>query len=226
MLTTHSPIMVDVASDPRSLVIHRRTNSTVPPTVKQLRTDPFIGDAEKEDEREKLRAVLDFHPTTCEAFFAKHAVLVEGDSELAILLQKKVLDLAGVSAVSSKDCTVVSCAGKWTIPAVARLMMEFGIPLRVIHDQDRKDRTPAQLEAAEGIDAFRANAKIAAIVPAAQILVNEDTLEDLLWDDGKRISSDKPFRAWKRARELCEGRTNLDHAPRLLELIRFVYQPF
>jgi energy-coupling factor transporter ATP-binding protein EcfA2 len=225
ILTTHSPIMVDVATDALSLVIHRRPLPTDPPSVKQLDHDPFEGDPIKAEERIKLRAVLDFHPTTCEAFFAKHAVLVEGDSELAVLMHKELPTLAGADLKSAKDCTIVSCAGKWTIPAIARLMVEFGIPVRIVHDLDKKKRTAKELEEAEAIDAYKANARIASIVPAAHILVNDDTLEDILWDE-RPSSGDKPYKAWKRVRELCEGKANLDHAPKLRDLVRFVYKPF
>ncbi|MBW8017606.1 MAG: AAA family ATPase [Planctomycetes bacterium] len=228
ILSTHSPIMVDVATDPRALVIHRRASPVEPPRLTQLDHDPFADGEEREQERETLRAMLDFHPTVCEAFFAKHAVLVEGDSEVAVLLHRaKLWELAGIDGNATKDITVVSCAGKWTIAPVARLLREFQIPVRVIHDKDAKGRSSTDLAALTGFDAYCANARLASIVDTANILVVEDTLEDILWPDGDRPqgSDDKPFRAWRRVGVLCEGKSDLNHVPRLRDMLKFAFVP-
>ena len=37
---------------------------------------------------------------------------------------------------------------------------------------------------------------------------------------------DKPYRAWKRVRVLCDGKTNLDHAVRLKEVVAFAFKHF
>lgn len=226
ILSTHSPIMVDVATDPRALVIHRRASPVEPPRLTQLDHDPFAEDDERKQERDTLRATLVFHPSVCEAFFAKHAVLVEGDSEVAVLLHRaKLWGLAGIDADATKDITVISCGGKWTIPPVARLLREFEIPVRVIHDQDAKDRSTEDLVGLTGFDPYCANARIASIVGAAKIFVAKDTLEDLLWPDGDRPKSakDKPFRAWRRVGELCEDKPDLNHAPGLRDMLRFAF---
>ncbi|MES2985312.1 MAG: AAA family ATPase [Pseudomonadota bacterium] len=220
--TTHSPFMVNV-SEPCSLVIHRRADAASPPRNKQLREDPFI---EHAGERERLRALLDFHPTVCEAFFAKHVVLVEGDTEIAALTrQPKLLELAGIPEADYKDVTLVSCDGKWTIPSIARLLNRFEIPYRVVHDCDRQDRTDEELEQITPLDPYKANAKIASIVNATNLHVVDDTFEHvLLWDTAP--SKDKPYRAWKQIHALCHERTDLTHAPLLLEVLQFVYRPF
>lgn len=226
ILSTHSPIMVDVASDPRALVIHRRTSPTEPPRLKQLDHDPFAMDDEREKERETLRATLVFHPTVCEAFFAKHAVLVEGDSEIAVLCHRaKLWELAGIDAEAIKDVTIVSCSGKWTIPPIARLLREFQVPVRVIHDKDAQGRSREELQSLPTFNPYRANARIESIVGTADTHIVEDTLEDLLWLDGDAPQSpkDKPFRAWQRAGELCAGKANLDHVPDLRDMVKFAF---
>ena len=228
ILSTHSPIMVDVATDPRALVIHRRTGPTQPPRLKQLDHDPFAADDEREKERETLRATLVFHPTVCEAFFAKRAVLVEGDSEMAVLCHRANLwKLAGIDADAAKDVTVVSCSGKWTIPPIARLLCQFQIPVRVIHDRDAHGRSPEQLGTLPAFNPYHANARIASIVDTADTHIVEDTLENLLWPDGDAALSpkDKPFRAWQRAGELCAGKANLDHVPGLRDMVKFAFAP-
>jgi energy-coupling factor transporter ATP-binding protein EcfA2 len=239
VITTHSPLLVDVATDPRSLVIHRRSESSTPPVVSQLRVDPFegvaTGDTAAEErrqqlleERSRLQAALSFHPTVCEAFFAKHAVLVEGDSELAVLNHSPiVLDLAGVPKEQSRDVTVVSCDGKLTIRPIARLLSAFGIPFRVIHDRDMHGKTLEQL-IEEKSHPFHENARIASLVPADRCHVIDDTLEDVLFPPEQRRKSakDKPFRAWRQVGLLCTDKSDLDHAPGLRDLVRFAFSPF
>ena len=228
VVSTHSPFLVDVASDPCSLVIHRRSSSSRPPGVKQLRIDPLAGEKRK-DERQRLRALLDFHPTVCEAFFAKHVVLVEGDTELAVFSKPQtVCRLAGISDEQTRDVTIVSCNGKWTIIPIARLLCAFGIPTRVVHDCDRKGRSDEKLSELKTSE-FHANAKIAEVVPGGDVFVVDDTFEHVLWDKTKktyRTKKDKPFRAWKRVRVLCKKKENLDHAPALKRVIEFVFRPF
>ena len=119
VVTTHSPFLVDVADEPRSLGLFRRDRDDHP-TISQLEVDPFSRATAREEERSRLRAALDFHPSVCEAFFARHAVLVEGDTEVAILSQHpRLLQACGVEEGDAREVTIVSCGGKWTIAPVA-----------------------------------------------------------------------------------------------------------
>lgn len=227
IISTHSPFLVDVADDPCSLVIHRRDQGAQPPRIKQLAADPLSG-AAMQEERQRLRATLDFHPTVCEAFFAKHVVLVEGDTEIASLVrQPELYRLAGVTEDNHRDVTVVSCDGKWTIIPIARLLNAFGIPLRVIHDRDRKGKADEEL-AQDRSHEFHANIRIAEVAGNESVLVIDDTFEHVLWDPetAPQSAKDKPFRAWRRVRELCDARENLNHAPRLKQVVEFAFRPF
>jgi len=48
-----------------------------------------------------------------------------------------------------------------------------------------------------------------------------------LWDkNAPKSKSDKPYRGWKRVKELCEEKENLDHAPKLRDVVRFAYAAF
>jgi len=224
IVSTHSPFLIDVGEDPLSLAIFKRANATTAPTVKQLTEDPFA-EAGAAGDREALQATLSFHPSVCEAFFASRTILVEGASELAVLVhQPKLYELAEVNEQARASCTVVSCAGKWTIAPMAHLLRKFEVPFRVIHDCDRKGRNNAALAECAPIDPFRANARIAQFVDAANLLVIDDTLEHVLWNAPyPNITSDKPYRAWKRVGELCADVENLDHVPQLRNMVRFAF---
>jgi predicted ATP-dependent endonuclease of OLD family len=175
-----------------------------------------------------LRALLDFHPTVCEAFFAKRAVLVEGDTELAVLVaQPDLYKLAGIDPEVVRDTSVICCDGKWTIIPMARILAALGVPVRVIHDRDRKGRSDEEL-AKLPTGEFSANARIGEVVGREAVHVVDDTFEDLLWPANERTDSsrDKPYRAWRRVHQLCAGSASLDHAPGLRDAVQFAFAPF
>lgn len=220
ILTTHSPFMIDVGQDPLSLIVFRRKDSKSVPEVTQLKTDPFELDEDSKRDRIALRAALDFHPSVCEAFFGKRTLLVEGDSEVAIFTHTpRLYEKAGVEFEKRRHCTVVSCGGKWTIPPMANLLKQFKIPFRIIHDQDRRGKTDAELANLEGIDPYRANVRIAKFVEPGNVRVIDDTLEDIFWDKRPTSSGDKPYRMWRRVTELVEADAALDQ--KIIDLVKF-----
>lgn len=226
VISTHSPFLVNVAEDPRSLIILRRPDRHSPPIVRQLDEDPFEGDDIVKMEREALRAALDFHPTVCEAFFAERTVLVEGDTEVAVLVhQPRLYELCGIPKDKVEGCSIVSCGGKWTIPGMARLLKLFGVPVRVIHDRDARGRSLDELRQAPAIDPYRVNERLAQLMSSDDIFVVEDSFEDLLWSTGERPQSagDKPYRAWRRVKELCADEGGLGRFPKLRELVEFAF---
>jgi putative ATP-dependent endonuclease of OLD family len=217
--TTHSPVFINVADVPESLIILSRTgNGKI--TLKQLTKNPFEDSEAGKIERDALRAALDFHPSVCEVFFASKVILVEGDTEMAIFKHcQPLLKYCGVHLEHSLDCTIVSCGGKWTIPAIGRLLSKFGIAFKVVHDLDRHGKTDAELTKLPAIHPFKANARISLITSSENIFICEDTLEDL-WEGSK---SDKPYSAIRKIIELVEAH---DVPERLDELVKFVYSDF
>ncbi|MCG8455485.1 MAG: ATP-dependent endonuclease, partial [Holophagales bacterium] len=193
--------------------------------VSQLAEDPFAAGEGRQEERERLRAAIDFHPTVCEAFFARHALLVEGDTEVAILRHSRtLLQAAGVDDARAREVSVVSCGGKWTIVPVARLLSQMEVPFRILHDEDRKGLSDEELKERKS-HPWWANERIRKAAGAASIRLSRDTAEDVLWPDTTRGrgSSDKPYRAWARVREILETDERLDGFPELRKMVRFAY---
>lgn len=229
ILTTHSPFMIDIAENTKSLILIKRNIQTNLPEKVQLDEDPFINHEGIFDEREALRATLDFHPTVLESFFAKRVVLVEGDSEIAMFkLSKEVLERMNEydEEIEKKiaETTFVSCSGKWTILPIARLMNKFDIPFKVIHDKDQKGRTQVEINSLPRFHPYFANQRIEDLVGVDHISVSDDTLEHIFWPDPtnrREIKSDKPFTAWKRVKEMIEE--GLDDYVEFKNLFKFVY---
>lgn len=209
--STHSPFLINLGEKPESLKLIKRDSGNER-QVHQVKSDIFEKDGAY-DERTILRATLDFHPTVCESLFAKRVVIVEGDTEVAVFsmigeLAKKL----GVEGSLDKDATVVSAGGKWTIPALAKVLNALDIDYRVIHDTDRKGLTDAELDEKAAIHPFKANEKIENIATAERVFLVEDTFEHVLWDQGQNESvksTDKPFNSWKRMRDYIDGTQDL-----------------
>lgn len=228
IVSTHSPFLIDIAENPSSLKLIKDTNEGTR-TVHEIDDTIFHVD-ESYDEREMLRAALDFHPTVCEAFFAKRVIVVEGDTEVAILrFASELCEKFGISTELVKDTTIVSAGGKWTIPAIARILSKLNIPFKIVHDTDRKGMTEEQINQISAINAYRANAKIENIVGADRVFRVDDTFEHLLWDpiiDGNAPSDGgKPFNAWKRVRAYLDGTITLNAVceNKLRAVIQFIY---
>lgn len=217
--STHSPVLINVADSPESLIILSR-NASGKIYAKQLRENPFEDSAVGHIERDALRAALDFHPTVCEVFFADKVVLVEGDTEMAIFKHcDDLLNHCNVNLEKSLDCTIVSCGGKWTIPAIGRLLSRFGISFKVVHDLDQHGKSDAQLDELPPIHPYKANDRIALTTAPENIFICDDTIEDL-WDGSK---SDKPYSAIRKNIELVQSDTVPD---KIKKLVTFVYSEF
>ncbi|PJZ51217.1 AAA family ATPase [Leptospira adleri] len=224
VITTHSPFLINVTENPKSLLIFSKEPG-LPPKIKQLKSDPFEGSKQLKIEKERLRATVDFHPTVCEAFFARRVILVEGATEIAVLKNHPELyKLCSISETSLRDCSIISCGGKWTIISMARLLLAFGIPLKIVHDMDKKGRTSDELSATRAIDPYHVNEKLLQLLgDNDKLFVCEDTFEDLIWTGKKYTNKDKPFRAWKRIEDICSIQNELDKFPNLKALVSFVY---
>lgn len=217
--TTHSPVFINVADVPNSLVILSR-NREGKIYLRQLTENPFDDSEHGNIERDALRAALDFHPSVCEVFFASKVVLVEGDTEMAIFKHcSPLLEYCGVNTERSLDCTIVSCGGKWTIPATGRLLSKFGIDFKIVHDLDRHGKSEEELKTLLPFHPYNVNARIKLIANDENTFICEDTLEDL-WK-GKK--TDKPYSAIQSNIELVN---NKNVSNKMIDLVKFVYSDF
>jgi putative ATP-dependent endonuclease of the OLD family len=224
VISTHSPFFIDVASDPCSLIILKRQTPSGCPAIVQLTTDPFGEDIDSQHDKEALRAALDFHPSVTEAFFAKRVVFVEGDTEVAVLRHSNnLLSLIGIDGNQVNDTSIISCGGKWTILSMARLLNEFQIPYRVIHDRDRQGKTDEELLNILSIHPYRANNRIREIAGEDNVLIIDDTFEHVFGEDTSIPHSEKPYNAWRRVQEICQQDGELLNYPRLVHVIQFAY---
>ncbi|EII5416227.1 AAA family ATPase [Vibrio alginolyticus] len=209
--STHSPFLINIADKPESLKLIKKNVGNVR-VVHQVSSTIFES-TENYDEREILRAALDFHPTVCESLFAKRVVIVEGDTEVAVFsMISELAEKLGIEDCLDKDTTVISAGGKWTITALVKVLNSLNIDYRVIHDTDRKGLSDEELADKAAIHPFKANAKIEAVANAERVFLVDDTFEHVLWDQvaGESAkSTDKPYNSWKRVRDYIDGKVDL-----------------
>lgn len=225
--STHSPFLINIAEKPESLKLIKKDAGNIR-VVHQISEKIFDSDKDY-DERQILRAALDFHPTVCESLFAKRVVIVEGDTEVAVFsMISELAEKLGIDDVIDKDTTVISAGGKWTIPALAKVLNALAIDYRVIHDTDRKGLTDIELDSTSAIHPFRANIKISKIASPDKVFLVQDTFEHVLWDQvvgEKAKSTDKPYNSWKRVRDYIDGEIELTPASEatLREIVIFAF---
>ena len=133
--TTHSPVFIDMADNHRS-VIRLEKDDLRKVSAFQVSEEIFTGNT-ADDERQRLRMVTEFDASVNELFFAKRVVLVEGDTELAVL--QKAADLFGVFSdpMGRRDITFINCHGKTTMPLFIKVLNNFKIKYAVVHDIDK-----------------------------------------------------------------------------------------
>ena len=224
--STHSPFLIDLANKPESIKLIKLGdgNSRI---ASQLPNQLF----EKHDEYDEktfLRAVLDFHPTVCESLFAKQVVIVEGDTEVAVFsMIDELVKKLDIRASNHKDITVVSAGGKWTIPALVKVLKGLGIQYKVIHDRDAKGLDEKQLSEVHSLHPYRANEKIEEVAGEENIFQVDDTFEHVLWNKNQDSikSNSKPFHSWKRIRQFLDDEISLDTNCKatLQEIIKFAF---
>lgn len=209
LCTTHSPVFLDLADRHEGIVQFRKDEGQL--ECIQHGETLFDGEA-AEDQRARMRMLLNFDPGVNEVFFAARVALVEGDTEIATLPQiaKKMISTGGdeekiLKAV--RETTVINCRGKWTICAFQGVLNHFSIPYVVIHDQDAD-------EMEEG-----ANGRILELLGGDETRrrIHTATFEDLFEGLELRGKRDKPYRATAWIREtdpLPDG---------VLDFARFAY---
>lgn len=183
--TTHSPIFLDMADNHKSIVIFEKDETRKVKPV-QVEEEIFIGTTQDE-QKKRLRMVLNFDPAVNEVFFARRIVLVEGDSEIAALTRGA--ELLNIPSGRIRDTALINCRGKRTIPAFMRVLNHFKKRYFVLHDKDGDD------------DFNQIIADLASENGLGQVKFVDNTLEDVL-EIGEPSKKDKPIQALKRIDEL------------------------
>ncbi|HEJ1454446.1 TPA: AAA family ATPase [Pseudomonas aeruginosa] len=198
MVTTHSPVFIDLSRDNTSIV---RVERTVDGDVSG--TTIFRPERAKlsEDDREELKMLNLYDPYVAEFFFGGRTIVVEGDTEYTAFKEVMAENKARFG-----DVHVVRARGKYTIVALCKVLNQFGKPYAVLHDSDkemiegkkglrRNSAWAANKKILDAVGPQRGNVILAASIPNFEISMFDGPAE-----------GEKPYGAWERVRKDPETR--------------------
>ena len=139
MVTTHSPIFIDLSYDNTTIVrVDRNDDNAVKSTTLYR---PASAKLSAEDKTNlKLLNICD--PYVHEFFFGGRIIVVEGDTEYTVFSWLK-----GEYPGSYDDVHIIRARGKAIIPSVVKILNQFTCDYAVLHDTDTLDangrRNPA-----------------------------------------------------------------------------------
>ncbi len=190
LISTHSPVFIDVSKS-HTTIIRIEKESYGTPRV-------FCSDKAKftNDERLQLRMIRSCHPTVSEFFFADHVLLVEGETELAVLTDR----LAPDEQDRQTTHHIVNCMGKANLPLFARILNQFGTPYTIIHDADspkamRKDKWIINPMWTLNAEIVKVVADRSADLPACRLVVHIPDFEGYYFK--LKLGRDKPYQVVK-----------------------------
>lgn len=183
MITTHSPIFIDLAKDNTTVVrVERQSDNQVHSVTLYRPTKAKLDD----DDRANLKALNACDPYVNEFFFGGDVVVVEGDTEYTAFSMLKV-----DSPEKYRNLQIVRARGKGSILTILKILNQFSSRYAVLHDSD----TPLAKNGAS--PAWGVNASIRAAIDGAPMshqighVVSITNFEVALF--GKETSSDKPY---------------------------------
>lgn len=127
MISSHSPIFIDLTKDHTSIIRIEKKNSA------DYAINTFSTDEVKfsDDDKENLKMLNYCNPYFNEFFFSSNNLLVEGETEVTVV--KSLMQTGKIE----KDCIhVINCLGKANIVTVSKILNHFKVNYSILHDSD------------------------------------------------------------------------------------------
>lgn len=127
MVTTHSPVFIDLSRDNTSVVrVERKAKGEI------VGTTLYRAEAAQLslDDKANLKLLNLYDPYVAEFFFGGRVILVEGDTEYS------AFRLIMNEDKSFSDIHVIRARGKATIASLAKILNQFGATYSILHDTD------------------------------------------------------------------------------------------
>ncbi|GBC78781.1 DNA replication and repair protein RecF [bacterium HR08] len=128
-ISTHSTHFVDLEYYQRITIV-TKPDPTQGTQVRQCTQDLFAGE-EVQDRKRRFHMAYWINPDRGELFFAQKVVLVEGETEKAVLPF-----LAEKLGCFNPNVSVIDCGSKHNLPLYMEILNAFQIPYCVVHDED------------------------------------------------------------------------------------------
>jgi putative ATP-dependent endonuclease of the OLD family len=185
MITTHSPVFIDITRDHTTIVRVERNNNEVESTTIYRPDRSEL----TEDEKEHLKLLNIFDPYVAEFFFGGHTIIVEGDTEYSVFRY-----LVDNNREKYKDIHVIRARSKASIVALVKILNQFKKGYSVLNDSDNPE-----LENGNKNPAWTMNENIAIEVSKhhveieVKLCASITNFEIALFEE--EVKKDKPFNA-------------------------------
>lgn len=198
MITTHSPIFIDLAKDNTTVVrVERKSDNQVSSVTLYRPTNAKLDDAD----RENLKALNACDPYVNELFFGGDIVVVEGDTEYTAFSILKSL-----MPEKYRNLHVIRARGKGSILTLLKILNQFSSSYAVLHDSDTRFGKKGGANPAWTINSSIGSAiELAPAKAGISHVVSVANFEAAMF--GKEASSDKPYNTMVRlygSKGLCE----------------------
>ncbi|MFP3604642.1 AAA family ATPase [Paraburkholderia sp. SIMBA_053] len=200
MVTTHSPVFIDLSRDNTSIVrVERAVGGEVSGTTIFRPARAQLTD----DDKEELKLLNMYDPHVAEFFFGGKTIIVEGDTE-----HSAFRELINSDKKTFGDVHVVRARGKYTIIALCKILNHFGSPYSVLHDADSRTITTRKGEV-QANPAWKANERILEVVSSAPngnatLVASIPNFEEAMF--GEPAKGEKPYGALEKVRKDPEAR--------------------
>lgn len=191
MITTHSPVFVDLSRDNTSIVRVARAHSGEVQGTTIYR--PLRAKLD-EDDRAELKLLNLCDPYVAEFFFGGKTVLVEGDTEYTAFRH-----VIASQPTKYRSVHVVRARGKACLSSLCKVLNQFDSGYAILHDSDRETCFGKKTKKERANPAWSENSKIlseTAIGRAAgkiRLVASVPNFEEAFF--GEEADGDKPFSA-------------------------------
>ena len=128
MITSHSPIFIDLSKDNTTIVRVFRDDSSEVKSTTLYRPERAQLDS---DDKKNLKLMNICDPYVHEFFFGGRQVIVEGDTEYTAFSMLKEM-----YPDEYNDVQIIRARGKGIIPSVAKVLKQFSKSFFILHDTD------------------------------------------------------------------------------------------
>ena len=130
MVTTHSPIFIDLSRDNTTIIrVSRDEVDAVKSTVLFRPENAKLSN----DDKDNLKLLNVCDPYVHEFFFGGRIVVVEGDTEYTAFSQLKLM-----YPKIYDDVHIIRARGKGIIPSIVKILNQFTANYGILHDADTK----------------------------------------------------------------------------------------
>ena len=186
MVTTHSPIFIDLSHDNTTIVWVERNKEGEAVSTTLYRSENAQLDP---DDRKNLKLLNLCDPYVHEFFFGGRIIIVEGDTEYTAFsyLKMENPDKYG-------DVHIIRARGKPIIPSLCKILNQFACSYAILHDADTEENKRGNSNSAWAInDSIMEAVKNSKCANDIIVIACIRNFEDALF--GHPVSTDKPYNA-------------------------------